>query len=260
MSISKIEGIVLESIDFDNFAKIIKVFSKQLGILSIFAPGVNKENSKNKYAIQNLSLSQFEIFKSRRKDKISKLKTGYLQEHHFEITKNYNNYIYVSIIINLLTQLEPSEKRNNKIYNAFKEVLNNIKNKHNSFINYILFLLFFIQNSEYKLRLDICGRCEKKSPSYKRFEYKEKILICNKCLFLGENIQPKSFLKILSTIDNHIFSFLVNQHYLTSDLVIINNFLIDYISSELGVFIGALYIIKNNASMKLNEKTLALYY
>lgn len=182
MSALKIEGIVLDSIDYDDFAKIVRVFSKEFGIISFYAPGVNKEASKNKYSVQSLTCSEFEIFKARSDEKVSKLKTGRLKTDYFSIAKNYNNYVLTSVLVNVLTQLLPAGLKQTVIYYAFKLVLENMKAKRNGFLNYLLFLLFFIQTSEYKMRLNRCSRCKKTTNPYARFEYTDKTLVCVKCL------------------------------------------------------------------------------
>ncbi|ARU91455.1 DNA repair protein recO [Spiroplasma clarkii] len=204
MSAVKIEGIVLDSIDYDDFAKIVKVFSKQFGILSFFAPGVNKEGSKNKYSVQNLTCSEFEIFKARKDEKVSKLKTGRLIVDFYAIATNYNNYVFVSILVNLLTQLLPPGFKAVNIYYAFKTVLENMKAKRNGFLNYAIFLLYFIQNSEYRLRTNRCSRCKKTTNSYARFEYTDKTLVCVKCLWPGEKNNHHHLWKFLVVLMNLI--------------------------------------------------------
>ncbi|QEH62050.1 DNA repair protein RecO [Spiroplasma chinense] len=254
MGITKIEGIVINGFDYEDYAKVIKVYSKQFGLLSFFAPGVNKESSKNRYSLQTFSLSEFEIFKARKEDKVSKLKTGYLKDDHFNISKRYSNYIYCTVIVNVTEQLTEYGIKNSKVYNALKVVLDNIANDSNVFVNYLMFLMFFIQNSQYKMRLNYCYRCRKNTNKMMRFEYREKALVCKKCLWPGEVIQPESFVDIFYNFDRHTFHYLVEKHYDSKDLVVLHNFLSDYLENELGVYISASKILRKSASMYLSDK------
>ncbi|QGS52101.1 DNA repair protein RecO [Spiroplasma tabanidicola] len=253
MAAIKIEGFVLNSYDYDDYAKVIKVYSKQYGVLSFFAPGVNKEASKNKYSIQTLSYSDFEIFKSRSDNKISKLKTGNLKKEYFNIAKTYVNYVYVSVTISMIEQLSVPGFQNYKIYNAFKTMLENIDNNINVFNNYVLFLLFYIQNSEYKFNLNYCSRCKKRDYPIVRFEYSDKTLVCKRCLWPGEIIQPLSFVNILSNFNKHTFNYLVDQRYNAVDIIVLHNLMLDYLESDLGIFISGSRILKNSASTFISE-------
>ncbi|AOG60619.1 DNA repair protein recO [Spiroplasma helicoides] len=259
MSAIKIEGIVINSYDYRDYDKVIKVFSKEFGILSFYAPGVNKESSKNKYSIQTYSLSEFEIFKSRGANRVSKLKTGNLKKEYFGLAKNYTNYIYISVITSIFEQLLSSEEKSPIIYKAFKIVLENISNSIDVFKNYVIFLLFFIQNTNYKFNLEKCSRCKKSNYEIVRFEFSDKTLICKKCLWPGEKIQPETFVNIFTNFNRHTFHYLIEKKYEIHDLVVLHNFLLDYYENELGIYISASKILKQNASTYLSEENINKY-
>ncbi|QBQ07896.1 DNA repair protein recO [Spiroplasma gladiatoris] len=259
MGAIRIEAIVLTNTDYDDFAKIIKVFSKQYGLLSFFAPGVNKEASKNKYSVQTLSLSEFEIFKSSSDNKVSKLKTGNLKKEFYNIAKYYNNYVYASVSIALIDQLLSPGLSNQKIYSAFKAFLDNLNNNKNAFNNYVIFLLFFVQNSGYKFNLNRCSRCKSTTNLMVRFEYSDKTIVCKKCLWPGEIIQPLSFVNILFNFNKHTFSYLVEKKYNSMDLVVLHKILLDYLENDLGIFIGAAKFLKSSATTFISDKNALLY-
>ncbi|AHI53071.1 DNA repair protein RecO [Spiroplasma culicicola] len=259
MGALKIEGIIFRSEDFEESAKLLQVFSKQYGLLNIYAPGVNKEASKNKYSVQTLSLSEFEIFKARSETKFSKLKTGNLINNFGQISKNYQNYIYMSVLVNVLSQLLEYGQKKNLIYNAFKTVIININNNHQAFINYVMFLLYYVQNSEYKMRLDRCSRCKKNDQKMVRFEYSDKTLICKRCLWPEETIQTESFVDIFYIQSKLGFLKMLEFNYHFDDLIALHIFLIDYLNNDLGVFIVNLDYLKKSALMKLNDNKMLKY-
>jgi DNA repair protein RecO (recombination protein O) len=76
LSAVNLQGFVINSLDYEDYAQIITVFSLQFGKITLYAPGVRKITSKNRYAVQLFCKSDFEIFKSRQVDTMSKLKSG----------------------------------------------------------------------------------------------------------------------------------------------------------------------------------------
>ncbi|AGR42289.1 DNA repair protein RecO [Spiroplasma diminutum] len=259
MAITKINAVVIDSTDYDDYAKIVKVFSKQFGKLSFIAQGVNKSTSKNKYSVQNFSLSDFEIFKSRREDKISKLKTGVLKKDYFKIAENYNNYVYSSIMFKILDQIEQISDKHYKIFKMLTFCLNNINNNKDPFINYLFFIATLIQESIQPLRTKTCVRCKKNTFPIVRFEYSENGFICARCLWPGEKIQPEGFIKTLSNINKKTIQYNVEQKYIYTDLIAIHNIIIDYYERTLGFYLGPINLLKGTVALNINEKQAEQY-
>ncbi|AGR41411.1 DNA repair protein RecO [Spiroplasma taiwanense] len=259
MGAIKINAIVISNVDYDDYAKIITVFSKEYGKLSFFAPGVNKSTSKNKYSIQTLSLSEFEIFKSKSEDKISKLKTGILKKEYFQISKNYRNYIYVSIMIKILEQIEQISNKKYKIFKMFCYVLENIEKNIFSFQSYLFFITYLIQESIQPLRLTKCVRCKKSNSRIVRYEHVEKGLICKKCLWPGEKIHLESFVKLLQDIGKKNIYSLLDQKYNSLDLVVLHNIIIDYYERELGFYLGPIFFLRNEVTLNVPINKIDLY-
>ncbi|ALD66630.1 DNA repair protein RecO [Spiroplasma cantharicola] len=259
MGATKINAVVIESNDFDDYAKIVKVFSKQFGKLSFMAPGVNKSTSKNKYSIQTFSWSDFEIFKSRREDRVSKLKTGVLKKEYFNIAKNYNNYVYGSIMFKILDQIEQISNKNYKIFKMLTFTLENISNNKNPFINYLFFITHLIQETIQPFRLNGCIRCKKTTFPIVRFEYSENGFVCARCLWPGEIVQPDSFIRVLVNIHKKTIHFNVEQKYEYTDLIVIHNIVVNYYENNLGFYLGPIYLLKDTVALNVNEKVAEHY-
>ncbi|AUB31828.1 DNA repair protein RecO [Spiroplasma floricola] len=253
MGAIKINAIVIESTDYDDFAKIVKVFSKQFGKLSFIALGVNKSTSKNKYSIQTFSLSDFEIFKARKEEKISKLKTGVLKKDYFKIAQNYNNYIYCSIIFKILDQIEQISDKNYKIFKMLIFSLENINNNKNPFINYLFFITYLIQESIQPFRIKGCVRCKKTTAPLVRFEYSEYGFVCSRCLWPGEKVQPESFIKLFANINRKTIHFNVEQKYFYTDLIVLHNIVVNYYENVLGIYMGPIKLLKETVALIVNE-------
>ncbi|QHX36807.1 DNA repair protein RecO [Spiroplasma sp. BIUS-1] len=259
MGATKINAVVMETTDFDDYAKIIKVFSKQFGRISFIAPGVNKSTSKNKYSVQTFSLSDFEIFKARREDKLSKLKTGVLKKDYFKIAQNYNNYVYGSIMFKILDQIDQISNKNYKIYKMLISSLENINNNNNAFINYLFFITYVIQESIQPLRIKGCVRCKKSTFPIVRFEYTEYGFVCARCLWPGEKTQPESFIKVISNIHRKTIHFNVEQKYHYTDLIVLHNIVVDYYETVLGFYLGPIKLLKDTVALNVSEKESELY-
>ncbi|WP_339020399.1 DNA repair protein RecO [Spiroplasma endosymbiont of Atherix ibis] len=253
MGAIKINAVVIESNYYDDFAKIVKVFSKQFGKLSFIAPGLNKSTSKNRYSIQTFSLSDFEIFKARKEEKISKLKTGILKKDYFKIAQNYNNYVYCSIIFKILDQIEQISHKNYKIFKMLIFSLENINNNKNSFINYLFFITYLIQESIQPLRIKSCVRCKKSPFPIVRFEYSEYGFICTNCLLPDEKKQPDSFIKLLANINKKTIYFNVEQKYYYTDLIVLHNIVVNYYENVLGIYMGPIKMLKDTVALNVNE-------
>ncbi|WP_342268557.1 DNA repair protein RecO [Spiroplasma endosymbiont of Aspidapion aeneum] len=264
MSFTKINAIVLNSSDIEYNKKVITVFSREFGKMSIYALGVNTMKSKNRYAIQDMSISQFEIFKARKKESMSKLKTGYIIESNIEIAKNIQNYLYLKISVDILSKLVDGEylgtKKNAIIYDTLIKYLEYLRNDKNTFQAYLFFLCFLISFTGYIWILNKCIRCNKfPKKLIARFDYVNKGFVCYYCLHLGEVVQPDSFIEMLKDLKGEKYSSIIKKKYNIIDLVVLHNVLIEFYNSEVGIFVKEIDILKKNATTNLDEKTKKLY-
>lgn len=77
MAIDKEVGIVIKTLDFQDYDKIITILTPD-SLLSFIALGVRKIDSKNRVALQLGNVIEIEYFKARLTNKLSKLKTATL--------------------------------------------------------------------------------------------------------------------------------------------------------------------------------------
>ncbi|AKX33948.1 DNA repair protein recO [Spiroplasma litorale] len=258
MSTNLINGIVIDNTDYEDYAKVVTIYSNLYGKLSFYAPGVNKSNSKNKNSIQLYCLSEFEIFKSRTKNTLSKLKTGTLLESFYKISKNYLNYIYSSIILKVLLQIDEISFKHNQIFEISLFALRNISKENNSFLNYLVFLFEVLKLTDYSLKLKKCARC-RKSISIVRFDYVENELICKSCIKKDEQIQPYSFLELLRIFDTKEKDVIVKIKFNTNDLLILHSILVDFFEDIIGFDLGPIKLLKSNPSFTYDKQVADQY-
>ncbi|MBY7704804.1 DNA repair protein RecO [Vibrio harveyi] len=240
MSEKNIQAIVLDSFDFQDFDKIVTVYSNLYGKLSFISLGVNKSVSKNKYSINYLSLSEFEIFKSRNKFNLSKLKKGTLINSHLNITKDYNLYLYANLITSLVNTLDNNVK-NFKLFNMLKTSIDIINtNPSQAFKITVLFMFYFLNFIGYKLDLSNCGFCNLKD-NIVGINFNNYCMVCRYCYYNDSifiNNDLASYLRFVSTNSfNQSIERKVGENY----LMILAKFLLNYYKDQVGIFTNSMY-------------------
>ncbi|UVD81589.1 DNA repair protein RecO [Mycoplasma iguanae] len=110
-----VRGIVINQQNYRDFDLIVKILTPQR-IYSVFAPGVRKMESKNRYGLILGTYGEFEIFASPFKNKMSKLKKANALVN-FDI-QNQNN---LKIAGELFKQLNRLEKINSKFFSLLEK-------------------------------------------------------------------------------------------------------------------------------------------
>ncbi|WP_425379104.1 DNA repair protein RecO [Spiroplasma endosymbiont of Polydrusus pterygomalis] len=114
---------VLNKQPYGNDSEIVTIL---LGKLVFFAPGVRKSTSKNKYAVQFLATSEFEIFLEYKHNKLSKLKIGNLLTTRIKLSQNYDDYLLVTLLCEITEQAVADREPDEELYEWFKGSLDNL--------------------------------------------------------------------------------------------------------------------------------------
>ncbi|AVN60284.1 DNA repair protein RecO [Mesoplasma entomophilum] len=236
MSEVKIKAVVLDSFNYEENDKIITVYSKEFGKLSFIALGANKPSSKNNYSLNLFSVANFEIFKSRKAQSISKLKTGALINDNFKITKSYNNYLFASIISSVILQEDLFYNKDPKWFDMLQEAIKNINDEINPFSNMVWFLFYSLKNFGGNWELKKCYRCNKPSKIYRRFDLNNFGLVCPNCIYENEEEQDFEFIKYLQRMDNNTFFTIQKFSINVSYEIIISKLILGYYLNELGIY------------------------
>ncbi|WP_342252250.1 DNA repair protein RecO [Spiroplasma endosymbiont of Amphibalanus improvisus] len=244
-----IDAIVISNYDYDDYAQVITVFSKQKGKLSFYANGVRKLNSKNKYSVGLFNLSEFELFLSPHKDKLSKLKTGTLITENIQISTNYDSYIWVSLITDLINKNFDTHQKYPTIFRLLKDFLEYIiiflKND-NKTVTIALFTVWkLFKYCGFDFHNKSCVRCSKENP-IATFSIKDKGFICNFCLENDDYIFSINILKIMNLWNCVPFFEKIKYIHITNkDLLILKKIILNILDQELGYMSAALYKLSN---------------
>lgn len=208
-----VEGLIIKINDFKEHDLVLKVLTKT-EIFSVLALGTRKITSKNRYALQLGSLVEFEIFKARLNNKLSKLKTAKIvfQPPLF-------NYDTAKIMLVILKQLNKLTLTNEELFSTIKQgwvLLGNDFNHHiKTFVIFKTLKLYGIQ-----LVLNKCVECHRlnRINGFNFFQggftcvtdtkIPRSINFLHAIKYLNNDLN--NFLKVKAEINQQIFAELIN--------------------------------------------------
>jgi len=245
-----LKAIVLNGYPYQEYNRIIQVFSKKYGLVSISAQGVEKENSKNKIALDLFSLSNLEVFFH--KFGVHKLKKATLIKENSYFFNNYFIYLIFNLFMEVL-------KKNNYflsypfLFEIWEDIIKN--EGKNILIKTNCFLLKNLKNQGARLNLLKCYRCYNKKKIIS-FSFKEFGFICKYCFQKKDPILSYCFLKIfyiLQTCKNVTQLNKINDFDYENDIKIIFYFLIYFYENELGFLLTSIKELKKHFVFKTIE-------
>lgn len=228
-----IRGIVLREFKYKESSKIIEVFTKDMGKISINCQGVLKKNSKNLALTNRFILASFDLYRSG-KDFYG-LREGLVLNPYYKSNKNFDIILYKSAICDLLLrtidhiQVETVFTLLTNSFDAFEKAR---KNYVNIFLG---FFLKYISFSGFKPNFKTCGICGKNiRGKYLYFSPSESSVICDEC-------KEKVFDKVFMTYEEFIYfnKLLYTRSEDLEDINLVENYpkigkiIIDYCLSNL---------------------------
>ncbi|AGJ90834.1 DNA repair protein RecO [Mycoplasma putrefaciens] len=240
MSEKHLQAIVIDSFDYQEFDKIITVYSDLYGKISFISLGVNKPTSKNKYAINYLSLSEFEIFKAKNNFRLSKLKKAVLINSHLKIADDLNLYLCANIITSLVNSLE-SNTKNFKLFQLLKFAIDYLETDFDkAFKVCVLFMFYFLKFLGFNLNLSKCGFCNLKSEII-AINFNHYCSVCKFCYFNDSILINKDLISFFKFIANSTFYQAVRKQISNHNLMILARFLLDFYQDQVGIFTNSMY-------------------
>lgn len=174
-----VTGIVLNSIDYKEKDKLVKIFTAETGIISAVLKGVKNNNSKLKYAFQPFCFAQFELAK---KGEFYTITQVDLLDSFFDIATDYDKFIagqiMLKICLNYLKQNFEAKELFFDLINLLKEL---VYEKNTTKLVLLKFFLQILNFSGYAKDFENCSECndELKFPIY--FHCETGALFCRNC-------------------------------------------------------------------------------
>lgn len=155
MATQSYAGLVIKTIDYDDFDQIITILTNE-DVLSFIAKGTRKIKSKNRVALQLGNIIEVEIFQARLKGKVSKLKKAViLKQPPLETADT------AKVWLTLIKYLKNIKTPAPNVFQAVVESYNYFGDKYNHFVKtYIMFQ--YLQTLGMKPNIEFCVECNRR--------------------------------------------------------------------------------------------------
>lgn len=175
----KTEGIVLKEIRYKDTSKIIKVFTKEYGMISIMARGAYRPKSKIIANTQPFSYNEYNLHKGRN---FFYLNQGSIINSFYYIREKMERFAYGSYMLELVEKSLAEEEKNEKLFLLFRKGLIILEKLDKSFMKFIIsYELKFISFLGYKPYLQNCVLCGNNNMEKIKFSIENGGIICSNC-------------------------------------------------------------------------------
>lgn len=184
----KAEGIVLSELRFKDTSKILNIYTKELGKISVMANGAYKANSKLMASTQVFSYNEY-IFK--RGKTFYYLNQGNIIEPFYNMRENIERFIYATYILELIEKSSPEEEGNKTLFLLLEKSLRILSKMDKDFLKFtIAFQLKFVSFIGYRPYLNNCVICNTGHEGHIKWSNQEGGVICKNCFSVDRNSIP----------------------------------------------------------------------
>lgn len=240
MKIIKTEGIVISEQNYSESSKILKIFTKDYGLISVLSKGCRKLKSNLKEASTNLIYANFDI--SYKTDGLSTLIGADIIKIFKNIIMNYHDLakkMYAFIIVDLTSQVinqkQIEEEEVKEIYEILISSITKIDEGVNPSAILDIVMLKYLKFLGVLPSLDACSSCGSKN-NIITIDARSFGFICSDC-YTNETIVNESALKLVRMLyysDINRIKSLENLDGLED----VHNFILEYYESQTGIYMN----------------------
>lgn len=154
---NRILGIVLEQQDYRNHDVILKVFTKEYGVISFVARGIRTSKSKNASACSLFCESWF-YFDFRENNELQSLKIAEKNDFFYRIYESLEKQVIASLLCETIKKCNPESRE--EAYDLLKKSLHFLNVDENPFCVLGLFMAKMNLLSGIRPQIDCCVRCQ----------------------------------------------------------------------------------------------------
>jgi DNA repair protein RecO (recombination protein O) len=192
------QGIVLREIRYKDTSKILTIYTKEYGKISVMARGAYKPKSSIMANTQLFSYNEYEMYKGKT---FYHLNQGDIIDSFYSIREKMERVYYGYYMLELIDKSLPDEQANEKLFLLLKKGLEVLRNLEENFLKFIIgYELKFISFLGYKPVIEKCVVCQGKVYNsiykflYTKLEDVENITINQRSLYKLHNILVKYIL------------------------------------------------------------------
>jgi DNA repair protein RecO (recombination protein O) len=198
--LTKTEGIVLKSQKYGEADLIVTYLTADKGIIKAFAKSPRKIKSRFGSSLEPLTHSQISLW-GKEQSAISKITQADIINSFHQIRENYQNFVNVSKLIEIIISLTPATIPNKRLFLFFLNTLDLIRSSDQEAAGslHIITQIRLLAMIGYAPKLNNCGRCGSDSLDF----YPDSgTTLCKKCA-----ISPSGAGKPFIRINNRVIHF-----------------------------------------------------
>lgn len=153
----RVEGIVIRSIDYGEGNKILTIFSKEAGKMSVMARGAKKLKSRHTAIAQPFTYGEFVIYKA---GQMGTLNSGEIENAYQGLREDIHKAAYASYLMELTERMLGDNERNAPLFNQLKAALDAIAEDKDPQIVVHIYELKILAIAGYMPELSRCVSCE----------------------------------------------------------------------------------------------------
>ena len=173
------EGIVLKEIRYKDTSKILKVYTRKYGRISVMARGAYRAKSRIIANTQPFSYNEYNLHRGRN---FFYLNQGNLLDSFYSIREKMERVAYGLYMLELIEKSLPEEEENEKLFLLLATGLRVLEGLEKDFIKFIIsYELKFISFLGYKPYLQSCVLCGNNNMRKIKFSIENGGIICSNC-------------------------------------------------------------------------------
>ena len=224
----KTEGIVLSEIRFRDTSKILTIYTRELGKISVMAHGAYRPKSRLLANTQPFSYNEFQLSKGKNFYYINQAD---IIDTFYNIRNTMERIGFGFFMLELLDKSIIEEEKNEKIFILLLKGLNILSNLDSNHLKFIIsYELKYISFLGYRPEISTCVNCNIKD-SDMRFSITQGGLLCSSCNYL-ENLSKNISKAEIEIMNRLLYTSMDNLDEIKADnkiLIPIQNLIIDYI-------------------------------
>lgn len=179
------EGIVLKEMRYRDTSKILNIYTKKYGKVSVMARGAYRPRSQIIANTQPFSYNEYGLYKGRN---FYYLNNADIIDSFYSIRERMERVVFGSYMLELIEKSLPMEQEQEKLFMLLKKGLEVLSSLDEDFLKFIIaYELKFISFLGYKPYIDKCVFCGNANFTNIRFSISEGGIICSNC-FINDQL------------------------------------------------------------------------
>ncbi|MFA5575741.1 MAG: DNA repair protein RecO [Tissierellaceae bacterium] len=175
----KTRGIVLKEMRYKDTSKILRIFTRDYGKISVMARGAYRPRSQIIANTQPFSYNEYQFYRGKN---FLYLNQADILDSFYSIRERMERVIYGQYILELVDKSMEIEMENIKIFDLFLKGLQVLSSLESGFMEFIVaYELKFISFLGYRPHLDGCVMCKEHVIDDFKFSIQEGGIICREC-------------------------------------------------------------------------------